>query len=177
MRPSESELLVVDDTLESLRLLVDIFWSQGYKVRPADTPALALESATTNPPDLILLDVNMPGMDGYEVCRRLKRDERTIHIPVIFISALTSLEDRVNGFKAGAVDFISKPIQAEEALARVGVHLQLSWQKRILAEQTEELKTMNDSMMGRELRILELKKEVNELSRALAQSPPYDEAD
>ncbi|MES9855130.1 MAG: response regulator [Sedimenticola sp.] len=177
MKSTESEIMVVDDTFESLILLTNILISEGYKVRPADTPQLAIKSSITTPPDLILLDINMPEMDGFEVCQRLKQEEKTKDIPIIFVSAFNALSDRVNGFEVGAVDYISKPVQREEVLARVKVHLDLTWKNRMLAEQAEELKIMNDSMAGRELRLLELKKEVNDLSIELGRSVPYDEAE
>ena len=119
------EILIVDDTPESLKVLAEMLISEGYRVRPTQEPELAIKSALTNPPDLILLDVKMPGMDGFEVCERLKQDERTQNIPIIFISALQELKDRVKGFQVGGVDFITKPIQREEVLARVSTHLDL----------------------------------------------------
>ena len=94
-------------------------------MRPANSPLLALESALAQPPSLILLDVKMPEMDVFEVCRRLKQEERTRDIPVIFVSALKDVQDRVLGFEAGGVDFISKPFQEPEVLARVRTHLAL----------------------------------------------------
>lgn len=119
-------ILVVDDTPESLRVLTEILQSEGYAVRPADSGQLALASIAAQPPDLILLDIRMPGLDGFEVCRRLKADESTSHIPVIFQSAATDLADRLEGLRLGAVDYISKPFQREELLARVRTHLELA---------------------------------------------------
>ncbi len=129
-----SEILVVDDTPESLKLLVDLLLSNGFRVRPTDDPRLALESAFTEPPDLILLDIRMPDMDGFEVCRRLKRDSRTEDIPVLFVSASVDIADQLQGFHVGGVDYISKPIRSEEVLARVGTHLELSYKARQLTE-------------------------------------------
>jgi PAS domain S-box-containing protein len=119
------EILVVDDTLESLRLLVDILISEGYRVRQTQEPELALASALSNPPAMILLDVKMPGMSGFEVCQRLKQNESTAKVPIIFISALQDIHDRVRSFKVGGADFIAKPIQREEVLARVRVQFEL----------------------------------------------------
>ncbi|MET0091889.1 MAG: response regulator [Sedimenticola sp.] len=130
---------MIDDTLASLKLLADLLISQGYQVRPTDDPKLGLESAIDTPPSLILLDVKMPGMDGFEVCRRLKKDARTAEIPVVFISASVEVDDQVHGFKVGGVDFITKPFQQEEVLARVGTHLELSLKNRQLAEAQELL--------------------------------------
>ncbi|MCI5209333.1 MAG: response regulator, partial [Candidatus Electrothrix sp. ATG2] len=146
----KGEILVVDDTRENLRLLTDMLISEGYKVRPTQEPKLALDSALAAPPDLILLDVKMPGMDGYELCQRLKQDERTSEVPVIFVSALQEVHDRVRGFEVGGVDFISKPIQREEVLARVKTHLQL-WRmqkflEELVAERTDELQKSCESI-------------------------------
>ncbi|MBU0910526.1 MAG: PAS domain S-box protein, partial [Proteobacteria bacterium] len=119
------EILIVDDTSASLQLLAEILISHGYRVRPASSGRLALRSVAAASPDLILLDVKMPDMDGYEVCRRLKSDEASRDIPVIFISALHGTAEKVKGFDAGCVDYITKPFQPEEVLARVRTHLEL----------------------------------------------------
>lgn len=119
------EIMIVDDKSANLKLLTDILSSQGYKVRAANGGELALLSVDFRKPDLILLDIKMTGMDGYEVCRRLKAEEKNHDIPIIFISALDDVEDKVKGFNLGAVDYISKPFQAEEVLVRVKNHLQL----------------------------------------------------
>ena len=108
----KGDILVVDDNISSLRLLSDILTTEGYKIRPADSGELTLVSAMAKPPELILLDIRMPGMDGFEVCRRLKERDETKDIPIIFISAHNEVEERVEGFKLGAVDFISKPLKA-----------------------------------------------------------------
>ena len=123
--PAQQEILVVEDTQASLRLLADILTKQGYRVRPASDGSLALKSVAVKAPDLILLDVNMPGMDGYEVCRRLKADEQSRRVPIIFISAHSETEQKVKGFDAGGVDYITKPFQPEEVLARVRTQLRL----------------------------------------------------
>jgi|GEM_PF-1599481 len=120
-----AEILVVDDIPANLKLLTDILTDRGYRVRPASSGLLALRSVGVRLPDLILLDVKMPGMDGYEVCRRLKADEKSHGIPVIFISALDETRDKIMGFEAGGVDFIGKPFEAAEILARVETHLSL----------------------------------------------------
>ncbi|MES9872730.1 MAG: HD domain-containing phosphohydrolase [Candidatus Sedimenticola sp. 6PFRAG7] len=119
------DILIVDDTPASLRLLSGLLTDAGYKTRPANSGELALQSAFTKAPELILLDIRMPGIDGYEVCRRLKENESTREIPVIFISALDDIRDRVKGFEVGGVDYISKPFQQEEVMARVRTHLEL----------------------------------------------------
>jgi DNA-binding NtrC family response regulator len=136
------EILVVDDTPANLRLLSDLLTQQGYRVRPATDGALALKSVAARTPELILLDVNMPGMDGYEVCRRLKADEKSGRIPVIFISAFGDTRQKVTGFEAGGLDYITKPFEAEEVLARVRTHLRLRQAEEALrnAHNTLELR-------------------------------------
>lgn len=121
----KGEILVVDDTSANLKLLMDMLSSHGYKVRPAVDGEQALAAVAMRQPELILLDIKMPGIDGYEVCRRLKSDTKSKETPVIFISALDALDDRVKGFELGAVDYITKPFQREEVLVRVRTHLQL----------------------------------------------------
>ncbi|MFQ5617083.1 MAG: response regulator [Anaerolineales bacterium] len=131
-------ILVVDDTIANLQVLVTMLDGQGYRTRPVDSGALALRAARSSPPDLILLDIMMPGMDGFEVCRRLKTDEQTRDVPVIFISALDAIEDKVRGFAAGGVDYVTKPFQVEEVLARVETHLALrNLQKRLQLQVAE----------------------------------------
>ena len=119
------DILIVDDEVANLKLLKELLSRDGYQVRFSDRPQLAIDSALGQPPALILLDVKMPQMDGFEVCERLKQDERTRDIPIIFISALQDVQDKIRGFEAGGVDFISKPFQDSEVLARVRTHLEL----------------------------------------------------
>lgn len=116
-------ILIVDDLKENLQILNSILSEEGYCVRSAINGRLALNSARANPPDLILLDIRMPEMDGYETCHYLKIDDDTKDIPVIFLSALRDVDSKVNGFKAGAVDYITKPFEIDEILARVDTHL------------------------------------------------------
>ena len=123
---SGGTILVVDDELESLKLLTTLLVAEGYQVRPADSGELALASVAAKPPDLILLDVFMPGIDGLEACRRLKAEPRSQNVPIIFLSAAREIEQRVEGLRLGAVDFISKPFRREELLARVATHLELA---------------------------------------------------
>jgi serine phosphatase RsbU (regulator of sigma subunit) len=117
--------LIVDDTPANLRLLASLLSRQGYRVRPVPSGTLALVAIQQNLPDLILLDIRMPELDGYEVSQRLKADSRTRDIPIIFISALDATEDKVRAFTVGGVDYVSKPFQADEVLARVKTHLAL----------------------------------------------------
>jgi len=132
---SISNILVVDDTPANLRLLIGILGNVGYKVRPATNGQRALSAIEKESPDIILLDIMMPDMNGYEVCEYLKANEKTRDIPVIFISALTETFDKVKAFTVGGVDYITKPFQAEEVLARVETHLKLhELQRQLKAE-------------------------------------------
>jgi DNA-binding response OmpR family regulator len=137
------EILVVDDTEDSLRFLKLMLEKRGYRVRATSKGLHALQSVGARLPHLILLDVKMPEMDGYEVCRRLKSDDRSRKVPVIFISALDETIDRVKGFKAGGVDYITKPLESEEVFARVQTHLQLQELthrlEQLVAERTARL--------------------------------------
>ena len=132
------DILIVDDEISNLQLLTQLLSDAGYQIRTAKEPKFAIESAMAQPPNLILLDVRMPEMDGFEVCKRLKQDERTRDIPIIFISALQDVQDRVRGFKVGGVDFISKPFQDSEVLARVRTHLELRNMQLHLEELVEK---------------------------------------
>lgn len=131
-------ILVVDDTPDNLRLLSTMLTEQGYEVGKALNGQIALRAAQTAPPDLILLDINMPNMNGYEVCEHLKADQRTQSIPVIFISALDEVWDKVKAFKLGGVDYITKPFQAEEVLARVQTHLNIQALQNALRQEQEK---------------------------------------
>ncbi|MRR33660.1 response regulator [bacterium] len=141
-------ILVVDDTPTALKVLMDTLVAEGYQVRPANSGELALASVASNVPELILLDIRMPGMDGFEVCRRLKSREESSGIPVIFISALVELEDRVEGFRHGAVDFVTKPFQREELLARVRTHLALHRLTAALEQRTAQLQQLNSQLQN-----------------------------
>jgi DNA-binding response OmpR family regulator len=130
---AQADILVVDDTPANLNVLSTILAQQGYKVRPANNGQVALLVAQRASPDLILLDIQMPGLDGFEVCRRLKALEQTRDTPVIFISALDEVLDKVAAFEAGGVDYIAKPFQILEVLARVEYQLTLRRQRAQLA--------------------------------------------
>lgn len=141
------EIIVVDDTITNLRLMSEMLIDEGYHVRASQDPQLALESALASPPDLILLDVKMPNMNGFELCELLKDDERTKGVPVIFVSALQDTRDRVRSFEVGGVDFIGKPIQREEVLARVSSQLNLLRMRRNLEERSRELSRANEKLL------------------------------
>ena len=131
---SRGNILIVDDKPENLAVLSDLLVQAGFKVRPALSGALALNALAGSLPELILLDVRMPGMDGFAVCRALKADPRSRDIPVIFLSAIQDLSDRTAAFAVGAVDYVSKPFFEEEILARVSAHIQLYRSAQQLAE-------------------------------------------
>ncbi|MEM6614207.1 MAG: response regulator, partial [Cyanobacteria bacterium P01_C01_bin.72] len=119
----KADILAIDDTPENLALLSQILTEKNYKVRSVTKGSTAIRGAKVAPPDLILLDVKMPEMNGYEVCQQLKADDRTKDIPIIFISALGDVFDKVKAFQAGGVDYITKPFQVEEVLSRLDTHL------------------------------------------------------
>ena len=131
--------MIVDDNPANLKLLEEMLQEQGHEVRSFPLGRLALAAATKNPPDLILLDINMPEMNGYEVCERLKATRSLADIPVIFLSALNETEDRVKAFQSGGVDYISKPFQFEEVNVRVETHLKVHNLQQALKRQNEHL--------------------------------------
>ncbi len=141
-----ANILVVDDTPANLQVLAGMLKDRGYKVRPVPDGKLALLAARRDPPDLILLDINMPEMNGYEVCEQLKADDKLKGIPVIFISALTEQLDKVKAFEIGGVDYITKPFQMEELHARVETHLKLRRLQIELEEINARLANANDRM-------------------------------
>lgn len=126
MDNKDAEIMVVDDARETLQLLSRILHRHGYEVRPASDGQIAFTSAKRNPPDLALIDISMTGLNGYELCRLLKSNEETRSIPVIFISALDDVRNKVKAFQVGAVDYITKPFQFQDVLARIRIHLEMS---------------------------------------------------
>lgn len=135
----KGDILVVDDTLNNLRLLSSILTERGYKVRKVLNGEMALTAVQAAAPDLILLDIKMPEMNGYEVCQHLKADVKTCEIPVIFISALDDVLDKVKAFSVGGVDYITKPFQVEEVLARIENQLAVRSLSKQLIEQNARL--------------------------------------
>jgi two-component system sensor histidine kinase/response regulator len=135
----EGKIMIVDDNPANLKLLEHMLQREGYEVRALPLGSLALAAASNDPPDLILLDINMPEMNGYEVCERLKFSEKLSGIPVIFLSALNETQDKVKAFRSGAVDYISKPFQFEEVHSRVETHLKMNGLQRALAAQNDRL--------------------------------------
>ncbi len=137
--PRDADIMIVDDTIANLRLLTGMIRDRGYKVRPFPSGELALEAVERLPPDLILLDINMPGMDGFELCRRLKACESCRDIPVIFLSARDATEDKVAAFEVGGVDYVTKPFRFEEVHSRIQAHLELRWLRRTVEIKNEHL--------------------------------------
>jgi diguanylate cyclase (GGDEF)-like protein len=141
-----ADILVVDDTHDNLRLLSKLLIEQGYYVRPVSDGRRAISAIQDQRPDLILLDIMMPCMDGYEVCQHLQQDKLTSNIPIIFISALNETFDKVKAFSVGGRDYISKPFQEDEVLARVKTHLELKRSQEALENNISELQRANDEL-------------------------------
>jgi PAS domain S-box-containing protein len=176
---SKDIILAVDDAPESLMMLTDTLTAEGYDVHPADSGELALASVSASRPELILLDLRMPGMDGLEVCRRLKAATESRDIPLIFLSATTETSERVEGLKLGAVDFISKPFHKEELLARIQTHLELSRLRNrleeLVTERTENLRIANEQLrleLADRLRAEQALRESEERFRSMADNAP-----
>ena len=139
----DATLLIVDDKPQNLRLISDFLAEHGFDLMLTRSGAQALDKARLATPDLVLLDVRMPDMDGFEVCRRLKNDPRTANVPVIFMTAVDDTAHKVEGFLLGAVDYITKPIQREELLARIQHHLQLHRLQAELVSKSRDLASKN----------------------------------
>ncbi|MFM2064945.1 MAG: hypothetical protein RLZZ507_4616 [Cyanobacteriota bacterium] len=149
------QILIVDDNADNLRLLSKMLESKGFKVKKTVSGEIAIQAAKIEPPDLILLDINMPDMNGYEVCRRLKFQEKTANIPIIFISALDQTTDKIMAFEMGGVDYITKPFQELEVLARVKTQLtiyqqnrQLIAQNKILQQEIKERQKFEEALLA-----------------------------
>jgi DNA-binding response OmpR family regulator len=137
-----ASIMVVDDQPVNLKLLEDMMKDQGYGIRSFPRGRLALASAAQCPPDLILLDINMPEMNGFEVCQRLKADPRLAQIPIIFLSALNEIEDKIKALRSGGVDYVTKPFQFAEVQARVETHLQLHRLRQALEQHNQDLEEL-----------------------------------
>jgi two-component system, sensor histidine kinase and response regulator len=176
---AKDDILIVDDTPDNLRLLSSALTEQEYKVRSVISGAMALMGAQAAPPDLIMLDIKMPDMDGYEVCRRLKENPQTCEIPVIFISALDEVFDKVKAFTSGGVDYIQKPFHIEEVLARIEnqltirrLQVQLQAQNHQLQQTQAELMQALEHERSLKLRIEEMAaiEERNRIAREIHDS-------
>lgn len=169
-----NNILVVDDNPNNLQILHRILNQAGYKVRPALSGELALRAIESSVPDLILLDVRMEGLDGYQFCQILQANPKTAGIPIIFISALQDVQDKLKAFQAGGVDYVSKPFQAEEVLARVSTHLKIYHLQKCLAYQNEHLNELVETK-AKELAALEREStqrldQITQLNRSMTSS-------
>jgi diguanylate cyclase (GGDEF)-like protein len=142
LQSSPANILIVDDVDDNLEILGDLLEFDGYDVRKAQCGESALEQVQASRPDLILMDILMPGMDGFEVCTKLKANESTKNIPVIFVSSMTDIDSKVNAFKVGGVDFVNKPFHHAEILVRVNTHITLLRLRKHLEEQNAELERL-----------------------------------
>lgn len=158
--PSKPDILIVDDTPANLRLLSKMMSESGYNVRQAINGKMALTAVKTVKPDLILLDINMPGMSGYEVCEILKKDQENSLIPIIFLSALDDIQDKVKGFKVGGIDYITKPFQFEEVVARIENQLTIKNLKKKLQTQNEKLQTTLNELQYTQAQLVQNEKMV-----------------
>ena len=154
---AKGSIIIVDDKPANLRLLANMLTEQGYLVRPIRDPRQVALFIEEFPPDLILLDIKMPHLSGYEVCEQLKANERSRQIPVIFLSALNEAMDKVRAFSVGGVDYITKPFQLEEVLARVETHLSLQRLQQQLTAKNEELETSVHDLKAMQVELIEAK--------------------
>ena len=164
---NKATLLVVDDNATNLNMLLDYFHDVGYKVLIASNGEQALQQVQHVSPDLILLDVMMPGIDGFETCQRLKDQEKTKDIPVIFMTALTETVEKVRGFAVGGVDYITKPLQYEEVLARVNAHLTIRKLQQELQKKNEDLEKYTILLANRNVQLHEKNFELDEKNAQL----------
>jgi signal transduction histidine kinase len=148
--PKRTTIMIVDDNPTNLKMLQEVMQARNYRVLVLVDSKMVFNAVTQDRPDLILLDINMPGMNGFEVCEQLKADESLREIPVIFITALAETANQVKAFAVGGVDFVTKPIQVEEVQARVETHLTICRQKRELQDsynKLRELETLRDNLV------------------------------
>ena len=161
---NEARILAIDDRLDNLELLSTMLRLYGYKVEECNCGKSALELAKTTLPDLILLDANMPDMDGFSVCQRLKNNRCTREIPVIFISALQEIESKTKAFKFGGNDYITKPFQIEEVLARVETQLKYYYLQAELKAKNQQLQQEVKNRQAAEAKLLKLNQKLNRLA-------------
>jgi diguanylate cyclase (GGDEF)-like protein len=156
MKAKQKEILIVDDTPNNLRLLSSILTEQGHKVRLSPNGFLALTSVRKKAPDLILLDVLMPEINGYEVCKQLKAEDQYKDIPILFISALQEAFDKTLAFQAGGLDYITKPFNENEVVARVNAHLELKSSRDDLLSTTKDLELTNAKLIQAQEELIQL---------------------
>ncbi|RMG09206.1 MAG: hybrid sensor histidine kinase/response regulator [Cyanobacteria bacterium J055] len=164
----KASVLVVDDKPDNLRLLSTILTDQGYEVRQALSGRMALTAARIRPPDLVLLDVKMPDLNGYQVCEQLKADEQTRHIPVIFLSALDRSPDKIKGFSSGGADYITKPFQESEVVVRVEHHLEIARLQARLERQNAQRQQEIRDRIAMERELLRSNKDLEQFAHAVS---------
>jgi response regulator RpfG family c-di-GMP phosphodiesterase len=164
MAERKERILIVDDQVTNLQLLAQILEMAGYEVQTATTGARALQAAQVSPPDIILLDVMMPGLSGFEVGERLQEMPETGDVPIIFLSALSSVEDKVKGFNAGGVDYITKPFRGQEVVLRVATHLTLRRLQKELQAVNHQLEQRNAELEHRNMELQEALNTIKTLS-------------
>ena len=160
----QAQVLIVDDHRDNLELLSAICKLQGYETIQSDCGQIAVELARKNTPDLILLDISMPEMDGFSVCQVLKSDRLTQNIPIIFISALKEIEDKTQAFKLGGNDYITKPFQVEDVVARIEVQLKFSNLHTELVDRNQQLDRERQERQAAEVRLLQLNQRLSRLT-------------
>ncbi|TGE32062.1 HD domain-containing phosphohydrolase [Desulfosporosinus sp. Sb-LF] len=144
---NSSFIMIVDDTPQNLKLLETMLGEEGYRISAFLDGAMALKAAAKKPPDLILLDINMPGLNGFEVCEQFKADQKLADIPIIFLSAMNEVTDKIKAFQSGGVDYVTKPFQFEEIHARVKTHLNLRRLRKSLAIHNHNLQSLVDEQI------------------------------
>lgn len=149
MKDESLNVLIVDDVSSNLTILSEMIKGMGYIARPVPSVVLAMKAIEVKLPNLILLDISMPDIDGFEFCEMLKKDPVTKDVPVIFISAMTSPDDRVRGFTLGAVDFITKPFELREVTVRINTHLKMHLMQKVMEDYNHRLTMMINSQMKR----------------------------
>jgi DNA-binding response OmpR family regulator len=145
-KPDREVIVVVDDIKDNVHFLMDTLKTEGYRVRPALNGTAALTIIDNETPDMVLLDIMMPVMNGYQVCEKIRENPKNQNLPIIFLSALDDVSDKIKGFQAGGIDYITKPFMTEEVLARVHVHLASRRMKAELAEQNTRLQQINEEL-------------------------------
>lgn len=140
---TKGNILIVDDSPQILLLITNILIEEGFTTFQADSGLMAYSIIENSIPDLILLDIMMPEIDGFEVCQKIKSNPKFADIPIIFLSAITNIKDRLKGFELGAVDYITKPFDDEELIAKVKTHVELFILKKTLKKKNEELEAVN----------------------------------
>jgi len=161
-------ILIVDDNATNLKVISDYLKNFGFGIMVARSGEIALKRVQYALPDIILLDIMMPGIDGFETCERLKANVHTKDIPVIFMTALSETEDKIKGFQAGAVDYVTKPLQYSEVLARVNTHLKIRELTRSLQDQNEQLQRLTDELQKTNEELVNVSDELRDANAALS---------